>query len=211
MGKSREAIHEAAHEAKEFLIGKINLEAELDGIPLTEIERKMLYFSEVEQEPPDLFEVNDQFEKECDSQEYEAKIAGLIKKAYERDRAVSRDNVRRWFDEITALSKEDHYILVMVGQAHLRKPGDTLRLLGAGIAIVAAIAGFGIFAAKENLSDPEIKFGLVVLAIVILAIWVIGSPRRRAVAGVSLRMLLPTSAFRRTQARDDGPRQTKSQ
>lgn len=211
MGSSREAIHDAAHQAKEFLIAKIVLEAELEGAPLSEIERKMLYVSEVEHEPPDLIEVNEQFEKECDSNEYEAKIAGLIKRAYQRDRAASGDESRRWFDEIATLSKEDHYILVMVQQAHLQKPGDTLRLLGASIGVVAAIAGFSIFAAKENLPDSEIKFAVFVIFILMVAIWVIASPRRRAVASVSLRMLFPTSAVRRAQAKDDGTAQTKSQ
>lgn len=39
------AFHNA-REAKEFLISKIVAEAQLEGIPLSEIERKMLYFSE---------------------------------------------------------------------------------------------------------------------------------------------------------------------
>ena len=200
---SRGAVHEAAHNAKEFLIAKIVLEAELEGAPLSEIERKMLYFSEVEHEPPDLIEVNEQFEKEFDSQEYEAKIAGLIKRAYARDRAASGDESRRWFDEIATLSKEDHYILVMVQQAHLRKPGDTIRLLGAGIAVAAGVAAFSLLAAKENLPESAAKFAALVFLFIITSVWILVSERRRAVAGMSLRMLLPTSV-RRGQKKERG-------
>jgi hypothetical protein len=37
----------SAREAKEFLISKIVEEAQLDTVPLSEIERRMMYFTEV--------------------------------------------------------------------------------------------------------------------------------------------------------------------
>jgi len=35
-----------SRDAKEFLIARIVREAQIEGVPLSEIERKMLYFSE---------------------------------------------------------------------------------------------------------------------------------------------------------------------
>jgi hypothetical protein len=210
MGSSRKAIHEAAHQAKEFIIGKIVLEAELEGVSLSEIERKMLYFSEVEHEPPDLIEVNEQFEKECDSREYEAKVARLIKQAYQRDCTASKGNSGRWFDEITALSKEDHYILVMVGQARLRKPGDTIRFVVACVGIGIALAAFLIFTGDENLQGPELNFACGVFVVVLAALWIVASAPRRAVAGVIIRQLLPRMPSERSRNRNDGS-QTKTE
>jgi hypothetical protein len=38
----------SVHDAKEFLVGQIVEEAHVEGVPLSEIERKMLYFSEAD-------------------------------------------------------------------------------------------------------------------------------------------------------------------
>jgi hypothetical protein len=42
---------------KEFLVGKINNEAQREGIALSEVERKMLYFSETYSALPDIAEL----------------------------------------------------------------------------------------------------------------------------------------------------------
>jgi hypothetical protein len=44
----------SVRDAKEYLVGKIAAEAELEGKPLSEIERKMLYFSETGCTLPDI-------------------------------------------------------------------------------------------------------------------------------------------------------------
>jgi hypothetical protein len=47
-----------AREAKEFLVSEIVAEAQRKNVPLSEIERKMLYFSETGWTLPDIMEVN---------------------------------------------------------------------------------------------------------------------------------------------------------
>jgi hypothetical protein len=49
----------SAREAKEFLISRIVEEARRENIPLSEVERKMLYFSETDWTLPDIMQVNE--------------------------------------------------------------------------------------------------------------------------------------------------------
>lgn len=103
--------------AKEFLIGRVVDKAKVEGVPLSEVERKMLYFTEVHPSLPDIYEVNAEFERSYDSDEYEAKIANLLRKARGKDRSDSSTKEQQWIDALNALKTEDHYILVMVSQA----------------------------------------------------------------------------------------------
>jgi len=50
-------------EAKEFLIARILAQAEHDGVALSDVERKMLYFSETGWTLPDIAAVNDEFDR----------------------------------------------------------------------------------------------------------------------------------------------------
>jgi hypothetical protein len=75
-----------AREAKEFLVAGIVAEAQRENVPLAEIERRMLYFTETGWTLPDIREVNDVFDREYDQNKYETKIAGLIRNATKRAR-----------------------------------------------------------------------------------------------------------------------------
>lgn len=56
----------SGREAKEYLIAQIVLEAEREGMPLSETERKMMYFTETAWTLPDIWEVNEVFERDYD-------------------------------------------------------------------------------------------------------------------------------------------------
>jgi hypothetical protein len=103
--------------AKQFLISKAIEEAELEHLPLSETEKKMMYFTESGPSLPDIYEVNAEFERDYNSDEYEAKIAGLLRNARTRDQDQSAAQAQQWEDALDTLKKEDHYILVMVQQA----------------------------------------------------------------------------------------------
>jgi len=113
----------------------------------SEVERKMLYFTEVHPSLPDIYEVNAEFERDYDSDEYEAKIAKLLKNDRDRDDRSSPNGEQDWKDALDALEQEDHYILVMVGQAFgFSSPStdghrtrDVLIYLGVGIGMVLLI------------------------------------------------------------------------
>ncbi len=130
-----------AKEAKEFLVSKIVSEAQLEGVLLSEIERKELYFSETAWTLPDIERVNEDFEKNCNQGDYERKIVDLIKNARKRDRDASSQEAGLWSDAIEILRKEDHYILVMMREAGIstRPRGDFAKLLATAFVVTALL------------------------------------------------------------------------
>src|SRR5450432_3243833 len=121
------AFH-SGREAKEFLISQIVEEAQRENIPLSDIERKMLYFTESGWTLPDIMKVNEDFDQEYEQSRYEQKIAKLVTKADRRISEGPRDDYGRWWIAIRFLEREDHYISVMIRSAGLRPRGDQLRL-----------------------------------------------------------------------------------
>jgi hypothetical protein len=131
--------------AKQFLISKVVEQAESDHVQLSEVEKKMLHFTEVHPTLPGIYEVNAEFDRDYNSNEYEAKIAKLLKRAHDHD-AQSPDREEQWKDALDARKKEDHYILVMVSQAfgsgtsgNGNRIRDSLIYLGVGVGIVLII------------------------------------------------------------------------
>ena len=49
--------------AKQFLIARVIEEAELQQVLLSDLEKKMLYFTEVHPSLPDIYEINAEFEQ----------------------------------------------------------------------------------------------------------------------------------------------------
>jgi len=129
----------STREAKEFLISRIVAEANRENIPLSEIERKMLYFSETDWTLPEIMQVNEEFDRDYDQDDYEKKIKNLIIRASKHDRKQSSDRYDAWLEAIRILQKEDHYILVIAQAAGLRPRGDQLRLLIAGLGAALAV------------------------------------------------------------------------
>jgi hypothetical protein len=126
----------SGREAKEFLISRIVLEAQRENIPLSEVERKMLYFTESGWTLPDMTAVSEDFDRDYSQNKYEKKIAKLIRKAAKHDYKESRENYDAWWSAIRFLKREDHYISVMIRIAGLRPAGDQLRLFGTALAVV---------------------------------------------------------------------------
>jgi len=99
------AFH-SGREAKEFLISQIVEEAQLENIPLSEVERKMLYFTESGWTLPDIMKVNQDFDCEYDQDEYEHKIAKLVRNADKRIRRGARDDYDKWWAAIRFLNEK---------------------------------------------------------------------------------------------------------
>ena len=104
-------------EAKEYLAGRIAEEAKREGAPLTEVERKMLYFTESGWTLPDIMAVNEEFDREYDQDDYERKIGELVGKIQARDAAQSQQDQATWDDAVAKLSEGDHYLLVLINAA----------------------------------------------------------------------------------------------
>jgi hypothetical protein len=141
--------------AKQFLISKVIEQAESEHVQLSNVEKKMLYFTEVHPSLPDIYEVNEEFERSYDADEYEDKIVGLLKRARTRDAAQSAQQEEMWADAILALKQEDHYILVMVYRAFpeyrkFLRPTHHVRDYVIYIAVGAAVVLLGIGIAVFN-------------------------------------------------------------
>ncbi len=117
-------------DAKRFLISRVIAEAELEHVPLPDAEKRMLAFSESDPTfTEDIKAISDEFERSCDTGQYEHKITQLLKNARNRDVDRSPDGEQEWKDALEALRKEDHYILVMAAAAF---PGEAGGVFGLG-------------------------------------------------------------------------------
>ena len=165
-------------QAKDYLAGRIAAEAAREGVPLSEIERKMLYFSETDWTLPDMAEVSAEFDRDYDQDEYERKIGGLVRQITSRDHSQSQTDTEAWDEAVVKLSEGDHYLSVLVSPSLLpgpavRPPHDILKLwiTGVGVFVVGlastAVSG-RILGARFWNDDDWLSFhrfgGLLVLA-----------------------------------------------
>jgi hypothetical protein len=109
-----------AREAKDFLVHQAVEQAALEGVPLSDLERGMMYFTESGDRPEDPLALNDAFENQYDTKTYERKISRLMAKAYRRIKKESPDKERSWNHAYRALSKGDHYIFCSGGPGSKR-------------------------------------------------------------------------------------------
>lgn len=112
-----------AQQAKEFLIAQVLDEAQRENVSLSEIERKMLEFTE-----------------SFDSAAYEKKIADLLRNARERSRRESPEAATRWKQAILDLIEEDHYLEAMLAQS-VRSPERSWKVVtwAAAVGMVLSI------------------------------------------------------------------------
>jgi hypothetical protein len=105
-------------QAKDFLVEQTVEQAALDGVPLADVEKRMMYFTESDPTSCDNpIELNDEFEAEHETKEYETKISRLLHHAYSRLKEENPERARNWDQAIRTLRKGDHYLLVMVDQS----------------------------------------------------------------------------------------------
>jgi hypothetical protein len=100
-------------EAKDFLVQQTADQAERDGVPLSELEKRMMYFTESAEAVEDPIELNEEFEAQHDTAEYETKIARLLGRAYQRLKNEDPETARTWDVAVRELKQGGHYILVL--------------------------------------------------------------------------------------------------
>lgn len=130
-----------ARQAKEFLAEHIVSQAKCDGVALSEVERKMLFFSDTDWTLPDMTTVSQEFDRDYDQAEYERKIAGIVRNV--RQELTKDESAQlRWNDAVAYLRNEDHYLLVLIDGADAdrarpgRPPGDFLKLIFTAILVI---------------------------------------------------------------------------
>jgi hypothetical protein len=100
--------------AKKYLVNRVMEQAKQDGIPLSEIEIQMLGFAEATASAKDM-EAAAVFERDFNDEEYEAKVAKLLKRAYQQDKESGVEAA--WERALIELADEDMYLLVMIERA----------------------------------------------------------------------------------------------
>jgi hypothetical protein len=128
-------------QAKDFLVEQTVEQAALEGVPLADVEKRMMYFTESDAASCDNpIELNDEFEAEHETKEYETKISRLLHHAYKRLKEEDPERARNWDQAIRTLRKGDHYILVMLDQSRESDIAWWMPILwGIGIGILISI------------------------------------------------------------------------
>jgi hypothetical protein len=140
-------------EAKDFLVQQTADQAQREGVPLSDLEKRMMYFTEGLDASEDPATLNEEFEGQYDTAEYEPKIARLMAHAYRRLKKENPETARSWDAAIRELRKGDHYILVMWNRRSSieRPPHDIFKLLGASLLVV--VVGVTLMIGLSVLSD----------------------------------------------------------
>jgi len=142
-------------EAKDFLVKETAEQAALEHVPLSELEKRMMYFVENDATScADPLELNDEFEAKYDTAEYEAKIAHLLSHAYKRLKAESPEEARYWDEAMNTLYSGDHYLPVMW---HGKRPSENLKrdpgnkVIRCGTTALMVLAVMGVFIKIPNI------------------------------------------------------------
>jgi hypothetical protein len=161
-------------QAKDFLVEQTVEQAALDSVPLADVEKRMMYFTESDPAScDDPIGLNDEFEAQYETKEYETKISRLLHHAYRRLKEENPERKRNWDEAIRTLRKGDHYFLVMWDMAAPSEhpTRDTFILLGIGMLIAVVIVTAAILASNYNINlDRYQKYlPIAVVLLVLLA------------------------------------------
>ena len=111
-----------AREGKDFLVNQTAELASLDGVPLSDLEKQMMCFTESDDSCENPVELNSEFEAHHDSSEYEAKIGKLLGRAQSRLKKEKPVVARGFSEALRCLAKADHYLSVLWEHAPRERP-----------------------------------------------------------------------------------------
>jgi hypothetical protein len=153
-------------QAKNFLVEQATEQAALENLPLSDIEKKMMYFTESDPAScPTPLELNDEFEAQYDTVEYEAKMSRLLEHAHDRLKTEDPERKRAWDQSVRELRKGDHYVLVLldVEPPSEHSTRDSFKLLGTGLLIALGIGIAAIVAVKYDIDVERYKRVLLLI------------------------------------------------
>jgi hypothetical protein len=102
--------------ATQFLVGRIVDQSKQESVELTPLEIRMLGFAEASATAEEL-QAAASFDREVDDNQYEKKIASLIRNVYRLDKEGGQETA--WDSALAAVADEDMYLNVMIGQAQI--------------------------------------------------------------------------------------------
>ncbi|MGC1872817.1 MAG: hypothetical protein WA700_17795 [Acidobacteriaceae bacterium] len=160
-----------ARDAKEYLAHRILAQAKQDGIPLSDVERDMLYFSETGWTLPNMMAVSQDFDENYDQDEYESKIDQIVQRIRAQDDGNLDDS---WDQAVRRLLDEDHYLSVLINGASRssskpakRPHGDIARLIVASV-VLTVIYGTVASYVYSHVDNPAISKLILVPALIAL-------------------------------------------
>lgn len=142
--RNKTTVFRTIREAKDFLANSIAEEAQRNDVPLTEIERKMLYFTETGWTLPDIKDVSAKFDREYDQKVYERKIGELVNKIQVQLADQGQLAQERWNAALEKLSHGDHYLSVLADGARPTRKG-----LRHNLKVLIIAIGFLLYAALD--------------------------------------------------------------
>jgi hypothetical protein len=166
-------------QAKDFLVEQTVEQAALEGVPLADVEKRMMYFTESDAAScDDPIALNDEFEAQYETKEYEAKISRLLHHAYTRLKQENPERRRNWDQAVRTLRKGDHYCLVMwdTKPPSEHPTRDTFILLVIGMLIAVVIVTAAFLASNYNINLERYQKYLPI-AVVLLALLASGGFR----------------------------------
>jgi hypothetical protein len=120
-------------------VQQVDEQASLENVPFSSLEKRMMYF--VENDPTSCdkpLELNEEFEAHYDTPEYEAKMSGLLHRAYKRLKKDNPERIRNWDQAMRVLQGGDHYLPVLWAT----RPGDSTFPSTVNVSSVPSLAGY---------------------------------------------------------------------
>jgi hypothetical protein len=132
-------------DAKDFLVTQTAEQAAIEGVQLSDLEKRMMYFTETGECPEDPVALNEEFEKEYENDEYETKVKKLLANAHRRLKEERSPAVEEWEESLKVLDQTDDYILILCDRSPLARfgnrealPAVLLFVFRLGLLVVAA-------------------------------------------------------------------------
>lgn len=149
-------------EAKDFVVGQTAEQARLEGIALSDLEKRMMYFAENDASScANPFELNQEFQAKHDAEQYETKISSLLHHAHKRLKSEDPKKAQHWDQAFRALGDGDHYLSILWNtQSGSEYPlrgsvtplRDSFPLLAAGLLVATVVILAVLFAAKYGIT-----------------------------------------------------------
>jgi len=165
-------------EAKDFLARQAVDQARLEGVPLSDLEKRMMYFTETGECPEDPIALNEEFEKEYETAEYERRVKKLLANARRRLKEERSPAVAEWEESLKVLDQTDDYILILCDRSPFARlanpealPSVLLLAFRLGLLVLAAYAAWNLLRFLLRISGISAAslFG-VIFVIALLAV-----------------------------------------
>jgi len=168
MARRHAANSPDAGEAREFLMTRLTEQAMLERTPLSDVERRILTFSESDPEAD--FAALDAFNENHNTEEFETRVIQLVRRAYRFD--SNRGGTEGWKEALRVLKRADFYLIgIIERKGFWSDPPKTNPSL---VHIVALVLFTFLFILDRFLSPRRIT-GLKELSFFGLCVWFVAT------------------------------------